>query len=381
MTDNKFREHFWEAPKEYFIPFWIISSVCMVVSVVVGTLQYLKLRKIGNEIRKHRQAVFLPRKTQLSVAMSNLPPILAFLNWGTLMFPHQKLTFWVLCNVYIALALYRSWEMIIICLGGPERFVERLRGRGPYRVYVAVPCCCFGALVKKRAFGELEMWVTYLFVAQQLYVGPIMAIIRSLNRDNVLGQISSPISLLSTLFAMYGVHIVFRAAKPFFMKQLHDAAGPRFWVVKSTVVLMRLTELICNINGVAQGFPNTVYTPEVMGVMWSAVFISVWCAIITCLSYFFFDARDLNILEVETNRFPSESVKNSMTPTGYMEAPQHTEERGGEPHIIVDGATNANAPAIVRDNQTTSTTATTTAQDDNAHSREGSYGTMGDTSL
>eukprot|EP01071_Lankesteria_metandrocarpae_P015570 Lankesteria_metandrocarpae@DN982_c0_g1_i1.p1 len=278
-----------------FVVFQIIAAVASVTCMCLGIIQVVKFRRVGQRVRALRGSVFLPVRTELMLSMAVFPGCICFSQLLGLVFIRQARLVLLLSDLYTSTVLSRFWSFIVGLFGGAEKVAALAAAKKPYRIYVAAPLCCVGALFSKRQFAAKDLRYSRLAVWQFTFLAPIASLVRAFNNGVVnVEQLLNYVTAVSMFVCMWGLHVLTRALSP----RLRNTVGIRV-VVESTVIGTRLLTVIVGIPGVVPGY-NEVYTEPVMVMAVTNFCVCVLSFSMAVLSFFVFSAQKLHMAEIKT---------------------------------------------------------------------------------
>ncbi|XP_046549983.1 organic solute transporter subunit alpha-like [Haliotis rubra] len=222
-----------------------VTAVCAVIALA-NVIMYLESTWF---IIQH----FLVRKTKvLSLWMIGLQPVFAVTALIAVCIPRSSLLSDLVAAIYLSICMRTFLQLMIHYHGGEEGLINHMSGETINLRSPPVACCC--CCCPKIEVNKKNLFRIKMCVLQFALLRPILVLLSAvLWTDNkyVKGKMQpnqatlylSVLSGVSTLTAMYGLILVFRASRKH-LKEFY--IGPKFICIQLVLVFSNLQGLVFN---------------------------------------------------------------------------------------------------------------------------------------
>lgn len=220
------------------VPIIVLLALACVLTVVICALfidehVYLQTVHTNNPLRQRRVVTLL-----------GLYPMISGMALLSLLVPACTQMVDLIASCYLSVCIYMFVSLMVEYFGGDEQIVEALAN--DKMQMNTPPCCCCCVCLPKITLTKKSLYYIQLLALQVAIVRPLLLFIAAVlwtDGKYVQGEFDPSsaslyiaiISAISTLSSMYGMLVIFRAAKRHMKAQ---KLGMKFFAIKLPVIIL-----------------------------------------------------------------------------------------------------------------------------------------------
>lgn len=279
--------HLLKAPP-CFQTLWVVSTSCTLLVVLLAIKHLSSLVIIGTRLRRDRDTVFQPILVTIYKRIFCFFPLMGILSWSGLFAPKLSLMFLLVLRLYEFGCLMWFWELMIDLLDGPENAYRILAAKAPRNVLKVFPCCLTPWIYSKRRLRKRDISISWWLVAQY---GPVNVVsILTVALSSHLQSLFTGLSAASLVVCMHGLFIMFASSHG---ESKEFRLTFKFMVIKLSVVLIKLVEILIRIPGVVPAY-HFPYNEALMGMAWLCFAMNIGSLVFTIAAMLAFPAKEIS---------------------------------------------------------------------------------------
>jgi len=352
-------DHVKQAPTR-FIVLWVVACASTLLCVAIIGYHWWCHFRVGDELRKSRGRVLLPRQTRLTFKILVMVPQLALFSCVGLFYIRLGRLFGLFSNLAYMTALFALWDLLCEMLGGPERCIAVLHHEPPMKFLTEFWICKCLRPLDGRRFHLSHFYWSRIMVMQHAMIGPALLLTQTLVEDFM--PMLDWVGILSQVVCGYGLSILIAASR----KPLREYRSDwKAWMVMiSDPAIMQYLRLVLTYLAhrrvcaalLNQQEPAPSYTEEVMSEAYANCLTCVLTVPLSLWAVYAFPAREVKqcvhrFVEPRGGETQDNDENNEEDDTNLLSStstPPSEHDTATETHILAVGSSHRHSPLYER---------------------------------